>query len=115
MEGYPHTKELLHKAQWSYFIEKFDGFHREVKNTFARSFDGIEVEIGDVKFIVRESLIGEATRLLRPGEKRFKNRGIKGEGWKLLLKNPSMDTTVFRKGIPSSALKSKWRNFLLIL
>lgn len=26
-----------------------------------------------------------------------------------------MDTTVFRKGIPSSALKSKWRNFLFVL
>ena len=26
-----------------------------------------------------------------------------------------MDTFVFRKGIPSSALKNKWRNMLLIL
>lgn len=83
--------------------------------TFARSFDGEEVKIGDVKFIVTESLIAEATGLPRAREKWFKNRGIKGEDWKIFLKNPSMDITVFREGIPSSTLKSKWRNLLLIL
>lgn len=83
--------------------------------TFARSFDGTKVEIGDVKFAVTESLIAEATRLPRAGEKWFKNRGIEGEDWKIFLKNPSMDTIVFRKGIPSFSLKSKWRNLLLVL
>ena len=32
-----------------------------------------------------------------------------------MLKNPGMDITVFRKGIPSTTLKSKWRNMLIIL
>ena len=32
-----------------------------------------------------------------------------------MLKNPGMDILVFRKGIPSTALKNKGRNMLLIL
>lgn len=57
LEGYPQTGELLQKAQWLDFIENFDGFHREVTKTFARSFDGAKVEIGDVKFTMIESPI----------------------------------------------------------
>ena len=83
--------------------------------TFSNSFDGMEVEIGDIKFTIMESLIIEATKLPRSGEKWFKNRGINGEDWKLFLKNPNMDTTIFKKGIPSTTLKSKWRNLLLLL
>ena len=33
----------------------------------------------------------------------------------MILKNPGMDVTVFRKGIPISALKNKWSSMLLIL
>ena len=32
-----------------------------------------------------------------------------------MLKTPGMDIFVFKKGIPSSTLKNKWRNMLLIL
>ena len=32
-----------------------------------------------------------------------------------MLKTPGMDVSIFKKGIPSSALKNKWRNMLLIL
>ena len=35
--------------------------------------------------------------------------------WKIFLKNSGMDTTIFKKGIPSTTLKGKWRNFLLII
>lgn len=83
--------------------------------TFAHSFDGTEAEIGDIKITITESMITEANELPRNGEKWFKNRGINGEYWKIFLKNPNMDTTVFKKGIPSTTLKSKWRNLLLIL
>ena len=57
----------------------------------------------------------EATELPRSGEKWFKNRGIDGEDRNVFLKNPNMDTTVYKKGIPSTALKNKWRNLLLVL
>lgn len=82
---------------------------------FSHPFDGMKVEIGYVKFNITKSLIVEATKLPRSGEKWFKNRGIDGEDWKLFLKNPNMDTTIFWKCIPSTILKIKWRNLLLVL
>lgn len=36
-------------------MEKFDGFHKEITKSFARAFDGVEVEIGDIKFTMTES------------------------------------------------------------
>jgi len=60
-------------------VEKFDGFNKDVTKSFAKAFDGVEFEIGDVKFAVTESLIAEATGLSRGGERWFKNRGIESE------------------------------------
>ena len=65
LEGYPQIKEMLQQAGWLQFLEKFIGFHKEVTKTFARSFNGAEVEIGDIKFIVTEAFIAEATELPR--------------------------------------------------
>ena len=47
--------------------------------TFACSFDGTEVEIGDVKFAITESLIAEATKLPRSGESGSKIEESKGK------------------------------------
>lgn len=115
LSGYPQTRELLQRKQLLQFIEKFNGFHKEVTKTFAHSFDGMEAEIGNIKITIMESMIAEATEFPRHGEKWFKNRGIDSEGWKVFLKNLNMDTTVYKKGIPSFALKNKWRNLLLVL
>lgn len=60
-------------------------------------------------------MIAEAIELPSCGEKWFNNRVINGEYWKVFLKIPNMDTTVFKKGIPSTTLKRKWRNLFLIL
>ena len=115
MEGYPQLKEMFQKAGWLKFIKKFDGFHKEITKSFARSFDGTELEIGDIKFTVTKSLITEATGLLRIGERWFKNRATEGEEWKTFLKTPSMDITIFKKGILDTTLKGKWRNLMLII
>lgn len=115
LEGYPQIREMLQQAGWLQFLEKFSGSHKEVTKTFARSFKGVEVEVGDIKFTVTEVFITEATGLLRQGEKWFKNREFHKESWKQILKSLGMDVTVFKKGIPSSELKNKWRNMFLIL
>jgi len=115
LEGYPQCKEMLQQIGWLQFLEKFNGCHKEVTKTFARSFQGTEVEIGDVKFTVNEVFIAEATGLYRAGERWFKNREFHNNSWKQILKSPNMDVSVFKKGIPSTALKSKWRNILLLL
>ena len=115
MEGYPQLKGMLNKDGWLSFIEKFDGHHKEMTKSFARSFDGMDVEIGDIKFIVAESFISEATELPRVGERWFKNKEFHYESWKVILQNPGMDTSVFRRGILISVLKGKWSSMLLIL
>ena len=115
MEGYPQLKEMLQKAGWLNFIEKFDGFHKNITKSFARSFDGTEVEIGDIKFAVTNSFITEATKLARHGERWFKSKEFHSESWKVILRNPGMDVSMFGKGIPISYLKSKGRSMLLIL
>lgn len=76
MEGYPQLKEILQKAGWLNFIENFDGYHKEITKYFARSFNGTEVEIGDIKFVVTKSYIVEATKLPRLGERWFKKKRI---------------------------------------
>ena len=115
MEGYPHLKGMLQKGKWLNFIEKFDDCHKEITNSFARSFDGIEVEIGDIKFAVTESFIEEETEPLRHRERWFKNKEFHGESWKVILRNPSMDVTIFKNAIPILALKNKWSNMLLFI
>ena len=113
LEGYPQVREMLQQAGWLQFFEKFSGFHKEVTKTFARSFKGIEVEIGDIKFTITEASIAEVTEFPRQGERWFKNREFHNEAWKQILKSPGMDVTIFKKGIPSSALNKKWRTCCL--
>ena len=95
MEGYPQLKEMLQKTGWQKFVENFDGYQKEITKSFARSFDGTEVEIGDIKFSVTKSYIAEATKLPRLGERWFKNKEFHSESWKVILRNPGMDVTVF--------------------
>ena len=40
LEGYPQVKGLLHQVGWLNFVEKLNGFHKEVTKSFSRSFDG---------------------------------------------------------------------------
>lgn len=102
MKGYPQLKEMLQKTGWINFIEKFNGYHKEITKYFARSFDGIEVEIGDIKFAVTKFYIAKATELPRLGEGWFKSKEFHSESWKVILRNLGMDVTMFRKGIPIS-------------
>ena len=115
LEGYPQTKESLKKAKWLKFIQKFRGYNKEVTKAFAQSFNGHVVEVGDLKFTITEATIVAVTSLPQEGDIWFKNIGVDDQGWKVMLKNPGMDVSLFRKGIPISALKSKWRNMILIL
>jgi len=48
-----------------------------VSKDFSRAFDGVEVEIGEIKLILIESIMEEATKFPRNGESWFKNRKIK--------------------------------------
>ena len=87
IEGYPQAKEILGKEKWLRFIQKFRGYHKEVTKAFARSFDGSEAEIGDLKFAVNEATIATTTELLQEGERSFKNKSISDEAWRTILRN----------------------------
>lgn len=80
MEGCLQLKSTLKKARWLQFIKKFKGHHKEVTKVFARSFNGAEVEIGDIKFTVTESSIAIATKLSQEGERWFKNKDFDEKG-----------------------------------
>jgi len=99
LEGYPQAKDLLKKARWLRFIQKFKGHNKEVTKAFARSFDGQTVEIGDLKLTVTETTVAAATGLCQEGERWFKNKGVDEQTWRIMLRNPSMDTTMFTRGI----------------
>ena len=63
------------------------------------------VEIGDLKFTVTEASIAATTGLPQEGEHLFKNKSLDEQAWRIILRNPGMDVTVFTKGIPVHALK----------
>lgn len=115
MEGYPLLKNILRKARWLQFIQKFTGHNKEVMKTFARPFNGVEVEVGDPKFSVTEASIAVVTRLPQEGEWWFKKKEFDERAWRIILHNPGMDITISKHGIPISALEEKWTSLLLII
>ena len=115
IEGYLQVKDILKKEKWLRFIQKFRDYHKEVTKDFARPFNGLEVEIRDLKFMVNEASIAAATGLPQEGERWFKNKSISDEAWRVILHNPGMDVTIFKKGIPVHALKEEWASLLLVI
>ena len=115
MEGYPQVRDILKKSKWLRFIQNFRGYHKEVTKAFARSFNGLEVEIGDLKFTVTEASIEAGTELPQEGERWFKNKSISDEAWRVILRNPGMDVTIFKRGILVHALKEEWATLLLVI
>lgn len=61
MEGYPQVKQMLQQARWLKFVEKFGNHEKEETKSFARVYDDIEAKIGDIKLVLTESFIAEAT------------------------------------------------------
>jgi len=96
-------------------LKHFDGYEVEVKRAFSWAFNGVEVEIVDVKLILTESIVAKATFLPRNGESWFKNRKIKEKDWTIFLQNPGMDTSIFKKEMLVTTFKTKWRIILLII
>jgi len=115
LERYPQVKDLLKKVKWLRFIQKFKGHNKEITKAFARYFNNKVVEIGYLKFTVTEASIAAATDLPQEGEHWFKNKILDEQAWKVILRNPGMDVTVFKKGIRVHALKEEWATLLLII
>ena len=85
LEGYPQVKNILKKARWLWFIQKLKGYNKEITKTFARSFNDLDVEVGDLKFTITEASIAAATELLQEGERWFKNKSFDEKAWRVIL------------------------------
>jgi hypothetical protein len=53
-------------------LEKFRGHHEGISLSFAQTYDGENVQLGDVKLKIIEATIAEATSLPMIGERYFK-------------------------------------------
>jgi len=60
-------------------------------------------------------MLFEESKLPRHGEKWFKNRGIDSKDWRIFLKNPSMDTIVYKKVFQALLLKVNGKTYCLCL
>lgn len=71
--------------------------------------------MGNLKFTVTEASIAAAIELPQEGERWFKNKSIDERAWRVILRNPGMDVTIFKRGIPVHALEEKWVSLLLVI
>lgn len=115
LEGYPQVKDLLKKEKWLHFIQKFKGHDKEVTKSFTQSFNSQMVEIGDLNFTVTKASVAASTDLPQEGKHWFKIKNVDEQAWRIMLRNPGMDITVFTKGILVHALKEEWASLLLII
>ena len=78
------------------------------------SFREHVAQIGDVKFIIDEDKIAEATKLPQIGERWFKGGKVdKNKCWSLLLPLPA--NAKLKIGVSVNFLKLEWRAFYEIL
>jgi hypothetical protein len=50
--AYPKCINQFEKPRWIPFFQKLQGYDNEVTKAFVRYFDGGEVQIGDVQFVL---------------------------------------------------------------
>ena len=79
-------KQQLQQAQWLEFVEKFNGYEKEVTKSFAQAYNGIRAYVRDVKLVLTESFVAEATGLPRIRENKFKTERSKKKIGKSSLK-----------------------------
>jgi hypothetical protein len=81
---------------------------------FAEGFDGRVAHMGDLVFTVTEETLNQATRLLRIGERWFKNKQVEQGVWTqfFFLTEHNSD---WNKGVPTTWIPEKWKNLLFVL
>ena len=68
LESHPEVCQLFKDSGCYKFFEKIQGFHQQVAEAFALTFDGTKVVIDREEFQVNEALIAEVTELTKTGE-----------------------------------------------
>ena len=86
LESHLELFQLFKDSGCYRFCEKIQGFHQQVVEAFALSFDGSKALILREEFQVDEALIEEVVELPRTGEKWFKTTITKDVEFRSYLK-----------------------------
>ena len=105
---------LFKKIGWGQFFRCFSGHNAEVTKQFAMNFRENVAQIGDVKFIIDEDKIAEATKLPQTGERWFKGGKVEKKKCRSLLL-PLPANAKLKIGVSVKFLKPEWRAFYEIL
>lgn len=85
-----------------------EGHHTKIAETFAKSYDGKNANVGSLSFIVDEGVIAKATGIPRTGESWFKTTVTKNLNFRSYLKVEFQGIT-WKKSIPISYLEEEWQ------
>jgi hypothetical protein len=110
---FDNAREDLERNGWLVFIEKFEGFNLAVAQQFALTFDGCRAKVGDIQLELNEDFLSSATGLPAKGKKWFKNSKVDEVPWPLLFTSRKINSC--DKGMPVTALKSRWHDLLAII
>jgi hypothetical protein len=110
---FDNAREDLERNGWLVFIEKFEGFNLAVAQQFSLTFDGCRAKVGDIQLELNEEFLSSATGLPAKGQKWFKNSKVDEVPWPLLFTSRKIISC--DKGMPVTALKSRWHDLLAII
>lgn len=101
-------------AGWYEFKKKFSGENYGVSRTFFLSFDGVQVQLGTLKFEVTKKSIARALFLPQTGECWYKGLAFDAIYLNFFVKfehhNP-----VWKNGVPKDWMKEEWHKVLLVV
>jgi hypothetical protein len=103
----------LESNGWLVFIQKFEGFNLAVAQQFSLTFDGCRAKVGDIQLELNKEFLSSATGLPAKGQRWFKNSKVDEVPWPLLFTSRKIISC--HKGMPVTALKSRWHDLLAII
>jgi hypothetical protein len=110
---FDNAHEDLESNGWLVFIQKFKGFNLAVAQQFSLTFDGCRANVGDIQLELNEEFLSSAMGLPAKGKRWFKNSKVDEVPWLLLFTSRKIISC--DKGMPVTALKSRWHDLLAII
>jgi hypothetical protein len=86
-----------------------EGYHQEIAELFAKSYDGKKAIMGSLEMIIDEDVIATTTGLPKTGQSWFKTTVIKNLDFRVYLKAEFQSIT-WKKNIPISYLEDEWQD-----
>lgn len=109
LQTFPNVHRRFADVGCLEFVERLQvGHHVGVTESFAKSYDGCNIVVGSLKFIVDEGTITTAIGIPRSGETWFKTTLTKNLEFRSYLKE-EFQGIVWKKSIPVAYLKEEWQ------